>query len=122
MIPETIIRLERLELWCIIGIHSHERLHVQPLQVDVDVTIPQIQTGRLASTIDYTQLADSFSKIAKEGQFYLIEDLAEALASHALSYHLAKSVSVTIKKPRAVPNAVASVSVTRHQQIPDVSD
>ena len=112
---ETIIRLERLELWCLIGIHSYERTHTQPLQIDIEITIPQTRTHHLPSTIDYTKLADDLTTLAKEDSFYLIEDLAESIASHVLSYPLAKTVYVNVRKPRALPNALASVSVLRHR-------
>ena len=112
---QTIVRLERLELCCIIGIYPHERQHVQPLSIDLELTIPQTQYNQIASTVDYATLASDLTNLALQGQFYLLEDLAEAFASHTLALALVQSVAITVRKPHAVPNAIASISIVRYQ-------
>lgn len=68
----------------------------------------------LASTIDYSQVADLVVATVESGPYQLIETLAQAIAQAILDRQpLASSVEVTVHKPSApLRQAFTDVAVT----------
>ena len=68
----------------------------------------------LASTIDYSKVAELVVSVIQSGPFQLIETLAEVIAQAILEQQLlASSVQVTVHKPSApLPQAFTDVAVT----------
>ena len=106
------IALEGLTFECIIGVHPHERTTPQPLWVDVrfdwDFTAAA-QTDDLTHTVDYAAVAQSIEDFATQGQFNLLETLAQRLARHLCQQFGLTRIYLRIGKPNAVPKANAAV-------------
>ena len=77
-----------------------------------------IDTDDLATTVDYSELAQRVARVAGEGSLDLIETLAERVAQTCLAEELVVAVEVTVHKPQAplpVPVADVAVSITRRK-------
>ena len=68
----------------------------------------------LASTIDYSEVAELVVSTIESGPFQLIETLAEVIAQAILEQQpLTSSVQITVHKPSApLPQAFTDVAVT----------
>jgi dihydroneopterin aldolase len=100
------IEIRRLALPCHIGVPEHERTTAQTLHATIRL-IPhqgfQTMRDRIEATIDYDQLTQELKSLAAAKPRKLIETLAEDIASHILSRHPVRHVSVSIEK-RILPD------------------
>ena len=113
----TTISIHQLGISCIIGAYPEERHHPQTLFVDIEIQamIPDASIhDSLDLTIDYDELAKLSEKIAVNGKFFLVETLAETIATEFLKNNAIKKTRITVHKPTAIPKAKnVSVSVER---------
>jgi dihydroneopterin aldolase len=85
----------------------------------IDVTCsltPRPAEDDLATTVDYSELAQSISRVARTGSVDLIETLAERVSETVLANQRIAEVEVTVHKPQAplaVPFSDVSVTITR---------
>ncbi len=114
------LSIEKLRVNCIIGVHPYERKTPQPVLISIDIALSSqqaAQTEKLDQTIDYDILVADTIKLTQEGQFQLIETLAERIAELVLSHPLAIETTVTIQKPNAIEHADASaVCISRRRR------
>lgn len=115
-----IISINRLDICCIIGCNPPERVNRQHIFVTVNLHCDCHAAGisdDLNDTVDYYALSQRIATLAEEGQFRLIEALAESICAHCLSIERVKAVDVIVEKPNAIKNAAsASVSITREKK------
>ena len=97
-----------------IGIHSHEIGKRQSLLIDVTLSIDSVPCDDLAATVDYCQIGIVITEIAQE-RIGLIETFARRVAERCLDWPLVRSANVNVRKPSALPGAMAStrISVSR---------
>ena len=60
------IRIDGLELRCIVGLRSYERRHEQPLRLDLHLGLDAStagRSGRIGDTIDYSRVADEVTAL-----------------------------------------------------------
>ena len=69
----------------------------------------------LADTIDYAALAERLRAVAAASRFRLLEALAEALAAEALRDPRVGAAEIALRKPDAVPEALAEVRIVRRR-------
>ena len=114
-----IITIKNLRITCIIGCKPEERVTPQEVRVTTRIGCDCRLAGhsdRLEDTINYARLSEQFIRIATEGQFSLIETLAERIAAFCLEEPRVSQVEVTVEKPEALPLAdYAAVTITRQQ-------
>ncbi len=114
-----IITIRNLRIVCIIGCKPEERVKPQEVRVTTHLSCDCRKAGksdRLEDTINYARLSEQFIRIATEGQFFLIETLAERISAFCLEEPRVAQVEVTIEKPAALPQAdFAAVTITRKQ-------
>lgn len=95
-----------------VGILPHERVHAQPLEIDLAVTRAPGASG----VLDYRALyALAATRAAREPLDYL-EELATAIADDALALADVSHVRVAVRKPHVVldgPLAYAEIVVER---------
>lgn len=109
------VRIESLEIDCIVGIREEERTRVQRLVIDCTMTYARLpEREEIDQAIDYTELAELIRDRAVEGRYQLIERLAAETATKCLErFPAAERVSFTVRKPGALQgSAVPSVTVT----------
>lgn len=118
------IRLENLEVNCVVGLYPREKLAPQPLIVNLSLYLDTRRAGRtvsLADTIDYAAVATEIRFVLEHARFRLLETAADALSHLLLAPPLGESlracptmVDLQLKKPAALGGgAVASVTVRR---------
>jgi len=103
------IELERIHVDCIVGIHPHERVNEQSLELDVAMDLDFSEaaaTECVDATIDYTEVARALTELVVDRKFQLIETLAEEAASLVLAcWPKVVRVEIVVHKPAAVPQA-----------------
>lgn len=103
-----LILIEALQISCVIGIHPWERVVRQPLSIDLEITTDisrAASSDAVSDTIDYVTACKLSARIARDGQYQLIETLASSIASAILNLRGARAVVVTVRKPDAVDTA-----------------
>jgi dihydroneopterin aldolase len=116
------IRVEGLEVDCIVGLRPHERRRKQRVVLDIELGLDLAtagRSGRIAHTSDYDQMAEEVRKLLEFRRYLLIEAATEELAAMLLGVHrLARTVRIRFVKPGALPGraASASVEITRTPQ------
>lgn len=108
-----------MQVECIVGIHPHERLEPQPLEVAAEVGFarrPGAFGRALDESLDYDRLEGMLRFVLLHGRFLLIEEAAEALATAALAAapRPPDRCRITVRKPRALAGrAVPGVAIER---------
>lgn len=107
------IRINDLQLRCIIGINDWERTQKQDVIINVtlfaDLTKP-CQTDNLADSVDYKEIKTKIIAMVESSNFNLIERLADQIAAICLAHstssgqapHIIKAVQVKVDKPGAL--------------------
>lgn len=117
MKSQETIGLQDLRVVCVIGCMPHEKLAVQEILFDIEVTpnySDRPEDDKLDETVNYFALKDHAEKLAKKNSYHLIESLAHDLCDLLLSKMQIATVKVTIKKPTAIPgSAYAYVTVSK---------
>lgn len=90
-----------------IGVLAHEIGHRQPLIVSVTLEIDAPRADRIDETIDYNGIVALAEALATQ-RIGLIETFAHRLASDCLDFVGVRSADVTVEKPQALGNGVAS--------------
>jgi dihydroneopterin aldolase len=94
-----------------IGILSHERVHPQPLEIDVAVTRPDD-----APLLDYRVLYEMTAKVVAAEPLDYLEEVASTVADGALALPGVRHVRVAVRKPHVMldgPLAYAEIAVER---------
>jgi FolB domain-containing protein len=116
------IRIEGLELRCIVGVRSYERRREQPLRVDVRLGLDLRgagRSGRITDTADYACVADEVTALLRFREYRLLEVAAEEAAAMLLGVHPAvQEVTLRLDKPQALAGRArsASVEITRARE------
>jgi dihydroneopterin aldolase len=111
-----VIELRELRVSAIVGVLAHEREREQPLEIDIDVERSFEEAALhddLAATTDYAAVLRVATRVAREGEYLLLETLARRVAKEILAVDDAiSSVTVAVRKLRPpVPDFVATVGV-----------
>jgi dihydroneopterin aldolase len=99
------IHIDNLEVSCIVGVRPYEREHEQPLLLSIALPADfgrASASGDLADTVDYSVVASAARAFVREGRFELLETLARALGVHLCDRFALPSVSLHVRKPRAI--------------------
>lgn len=108
------IRIEQLELNCVIGINPWERLTKQRITIDISLDVDLSAAGKsdaIEDTINYRTIAKKVTDAVENSSYGLVEALAARVADICLEDARVQSVEVTLRKPGAVRKA-AAVGVT----------
>jgi FolB domain-containing protein len=117
------IRIDGLELRCIVGVRSYERRREQPLRIDVRLGLDLRnagKSGRISDTADYARVADEVTALLRFREYRLLEVAAEEAAAMLLGVHPAVlEVSLRLDKPQALAGRArgASVEITRSREV-----
>jgi FolB domain-containing protein len=114
------VRIERLELDCIIGINPWERLTKQRITIDIEINADLSAAGAsdaIEDTINYRTISKAVTSAVEESSYGLVEALAARVAEICLEDERAQSIEITVRKPGAVRKADAvGVIVRRSKQ------
>jgi dihydroneopterin aldolase len=93
------IRELRLEAW--IGLHRHEKIAPQTIEINLDIALPAdtvFRTGKVGDTIDYGTVVERVRGILDQEKFGLVETLAERVARLIIDEFHSPNVKVSIAK------------------------
>jgi D-erythro-7,8-dihydroneopterin triphosphate epimerase len=99
------IRINDLQLRCIIGVNDWE--HTQKQDVIINVTLyaelhKPCQTDNLNDSVDYKEIKKEIIAMVESSSFNLIERLAGEIAKICLAHHSVEAVQVRVDKPGAL--------------------
>jgi 7,8-dihydroneopterin aldolase/epimerase/oxygenase len=118
-----VIRIDRLELDCIVGIRPDERHREQRLRVDLAFHVDLRRAGRegrIAQTCDYDAAASETMAMLQFRRYRLMEMAAEELAAMLLGTHpVVEQVGIRLEKPGALAGRARSASVEVSRQRED---
>ncbi|MEE8046611.1 MAG: dihydroneopterin aldolase [Dehalococcoidia bacterium] len=113
------VRIEQLELDCIIGINPWERLTKQRITIDIEINADLSAAGKsdaIEDTINYRGISKAVTVEVEESSYGLVEALAARIAEICLEDERAQSVVVTVRKPGAVRKAAAVGVIVRRSR------
>lgn len=102
------IIIEALEVDTVIGIHDWERKVRQRVLIGFELawdTRRAAATGDIHDALDYAALAQVVQNYASSARCYLIEELAEGLASLVYEEFAVPWLRLRVDKPGALPQA-----------------
>ena len=112
------IMVEGLEIICIVGILPREREEEQRILVDVEMDYDfaaAAASENVKDTVDYVDMANYLTSLAREKKYQLIETYAEEAAAGILDRFGGTRVALKIMKPAAIPAAKwTAVRLERH--------
>ena len=112
--------IRELHVDAIIGIYDWERRVRQSLIIDLELAADARHaagTDAIGDTVDYKAVADHVSRFVIEGEFHLLETLAEQLATDLLAQFDLPWLRLRIGKPGAIPAAATvGISLERGQR------
>ena len=110
------ISIKNLQFQPVVGVYSHERVGGQVIEIDVtlEYTRPGLEDD-VATTIDYDEIVSGIEKYLAEHKPYLIETIGEAVLDVCFSFSSVHAASAVIRKPKALRNGLASITVSRNR-------
>ena len=111
------LKLNGLEVLCVIGERPDERHRLQKLRIDVELAIPSAaaETDRLADTIDYAALTEAIRAALVAAKCQMIEHAAKVVfgvcAAACPASAGAHALRVAVTKAGAIPG-LESASVS----------
>jgi 7,8-dihydroneopterin aldolase/epimerase/oxygenase len=109
------IRIEGLELACIVGLRPRERSRKQKVRLDVRLQLDTTKagrTGRIGLTCDYSRVADEVARLLRFRAYRLVEVATEELAAMLFAAHpLLEGVDLRLEKPQVFQGRARSASV-----------
>ena len=109
-----IITINQLAIKTTIGVYEWEKQIKQTLLLDIQFATDVKQAARhdkLEDSLDYDCIGSGVTNLISEGQFQLIETVAEQVAEFLLQEFTIPWTQVTVTKPHALEQA-KGVSVT----------
>ncbi len=94
-----------LEVRAIIGINDWERRELQTILIDLDMATdvrPAAVDEDIEKTVNYRSVSKAVMKLTIEGEFFLVETLAERIATMIRTDFGVPWVRVSVRKPGAV--------------------
>ena len=113
------VKIERLELDCIIGINPWERLTKQQITVDIELDTDLTAAGKsdsIEDTINYRTIAKTVTTEVEKSDYGLVESIGAKIADICLEDDRVFSVRVTVRKPGAVRKASAVGIIIRRNR------
>ena len=104
------LKLNGIEVECIIGDRPDERLRPQTLLVDVSLEVPDTaaETDSLADTVDYAALAERIRAALAAAKCRMIERAAKIVRDACLAEAKVSSATVSVTKAGSVPRLASA--------------
>lgn len=117
MAQQDSIFIEKLSFLASIGVFEWEKQFEQKLELDIELSTdirPAATNDDLNLTLNYVAISEQVIKLAQSQHHDLIETLAEKIAAMLLQNFATQQVTLTLRKPSAVPAAAGvGVKITR---------
>ncbi|MBI5122531.1 dihydroneopterin aldolase [Candidatus Roizmanbacteria bacterium] len=114
------IYINDLVVSCIIGIFEDERIKKQPVIINIALSVDTRKAAvsdNLNDTVSYHDIYLEINELVGKSKFFLIEKLAQEIATLCLKDKRVKQVVVHIEKPNAVKLGKSSaIEITRSNE------
>ena len=109
------LKLNGIEVACVIGERPDERDRLQRLRVDVELTVPDraAETDELGDTVDYAGLADRIRATLTAAKCKMIERAAKVACDVCRAEAKVRAAAVTVTKSGAVPGLASAAAICR---------
>jgi len=97
-----------LELNANIGVYHREKGQLQPVRINVDLTVEEADgdlDDKLSNVVDYGAVVEGIKQILAGGHLNLVETLAEKVAAFCLEDSRVKVARVRIEKLKIIAEA-----------------
>ena len=107
------LRLEGIDVDCVIGDRPDERVRTQRLLVDVELSVGDAaaETDDLADAVDYAELAERIRAALVESKCRLIERAAKVVRDVCLADPRVVAARVSVTKAGAVPHLGSATAI-----------
>jgi len=107
------LKLNDIEVDCVIGERPDERGCLQKLRVDVELTIPDAvaATDELSDTVDYAALVEKIRAALVAAKCRMIERAAKVVCETCLKDDKVLSANVSVTKSGAIPHLESASAV-----------
>jgi len=107
------LKLNKIEVECIIGERLEERCRLQRLLIDVELEIPDTaaETDELADTVDYAALTERIRAAVVEAKCRMIERAAKIVCETCLADPKVSFVRAAVTKSGAIPHLSSAEAV-----------
>lgn len=113
------IHIRDLRTRCILGIFPEEREKAQEVVLNITLFADLRAAGQsddISDTVDYKDVKMRVLELVEDSSFFLVERLAQAVASTCLDTPSVEAVTVTLDKPGALRFAQSvAVEITREK-------
>ena len=101
-----LLRLNGIDVDCVIGERPDERTRLQTLRIDVELDIADraAETDELSDTVDYASLACRIRSALASAQCRMIERAAKVVRDVCLAESKVQAAKVSVTKAGAVPH------------------
>lgn len=102
------IFIKDLLLKCTIGVSDTERIHKQPIAINVNLSIDTKKaalTDNVSDTVDYKKIYLGIIDIAENSSFKLLETLADHIAKFCLQDKRIEQAKIRVEKLKRLPLA-----------------
>ncbi len=99
------IFIRDLGIEAVIGIWDWERQVTQRVRIDLEIATDAARaaaTDNIDDALNYKAVVQSVTELVQQGEFRLVETMAERIAACVLGEHGAAWVSVRVAKPGAI--------------------
>ncbi|MDP3766695.1 MAG: dihydroneopterin aldolase [Dehalococcoidia bacterium] len=118
---QSVIIVRGLAVRAYVGVGALERRAPQTVVVDVEIRLrdPSVASDHMSASVNYAAVVRCIEETAIMERAVLLETLAERIASRIHKDERVADVTVTIMKPRKLPNCDAvGVRRTFHNEVP----
>jgi len=101
-----------------IGLTDRERRRKQKVVVNLEIFIDLRGAGKtdeMDRTINYKEILEKVRKIASDGEYKLLERLADEIASNLLESFAVESVDVTLRKAKYSKSPIMGIGISRNR-------
>jgi len=102
------IYIRDLRVTCIIGINPRERIEPQDVVINICMVCDlaaACASDAIADTVNYKTLKDELTAFCSKSSYFLIERLADEIATRCLADGRVRRVTVCVDKPGALTGA-----------------
>ncbi|MDO5651918.1 MAG: dihydroneopterin aldolase [Moraxella sp.] len=112
--------IKDLTIDTMVGVYDWERAIKQRLIIDVELSCDMnaaFISDDVADAINYKSVCEDIERLCHEYQAKLLERLANGIIEYLFEHYPCTKISLSIKKPNAIKNAVVGVNVVRTKSV-----
>ena len=113
------VRIKAIETQAVIGVYEFEHLAPQPLILDLELTTDfsrAFVSDDLHDALDYDAITQRVRAFCEASRYQLLEALAGGIIALLLNHYPVAKVAITIRKPKALSGALATVWCERTRE------